>query len=136
MPDWVKDLLREGATAVVSGMIPSTTKWWSKLLPFINTQVPAELSLVGTLLAVVLGLFVCVESQRRPATPQDPIFARRLAGVGIIVAIIGLFVMLLMTSDLVTFGPRVDVFVNKVGYILFVVFLGAPIGYYIGRVGV
>jgi hypothetical protein len=133
MPDWLKDRIKEVLSAIVSGVMPAGTWKWSQILPFVNSQVAADLSVVAGILAVILALVVCVYSRlpRPPSPPSQSSTIVAFAGLG--VAILGLLALVFLTGDLITIDPGWESFANRVAYLFLVVAVGAPIGWTASR---
>jgi len=138
IPEWAKDRAKELVSALVSalvsGAIPIGTVRLSKLLlPFVNSQVPADLGLVSALLSIILALIVCVYA-RYPRPPDRPgTSATVLAFSGLVLAICGLFTMVILTNNPGLLSPDLESLLNRAGYIFFFVWAGAPIGYFVSR---
>ncbi|WP_042778876.1 hypothetical protein [Sinorhizobium fredii] len=133
MPDWIKDRIKEGLSALVSAALPASNLGSVKIPPFINSQVIVDLWLVACILAVVVGLLSCIHA-RFPAPPAPASKSSLLIALGgLVVCCAGLFTMLFFVFKLASIDPGWEVFITYLGYCCFIVGAGAPIGWIISR---
>lgn len=133
MPDWISDLIKQGASSLVTAAIPIVMNGKFFQLPFVNPQVPADLWLASALLAFV-GSFLSY-GLARPGAPPQP--ASRVsisfAIVSFLLGVFGLIAIIFMTSRLISIEPGWESFMTRIAYVLFFVGLGPPLGWALGR---
>src|ERR1700722_12339271 len=127
MPDWVKDRLKEALSLILSGLVPAGTLKWPQILPFVNSQIAADLSVSAGIFAVIVGLFSCVYARLpRPPAPATPASVV-VAMIGLGASLVGLLAMVFLTSKLVPIDPGWESFAIRVAYLLLVIGAGAPL---------
>jgi hypothetical protein len=98
MPDWLKEILKQGGSALVSGALP-VISGKAPILPFLNPQIAADLWAITALFAVVASLFSY--NLARPTTTPASTPSITLAAIGLAGGIAALFVMIVINYGLV-----------------------------------
>jgi Na+/H+ antiporter NhaD/arsenite permease-like protein len=132
--DLWKDRFKELLSTLISAAVSAGAwQWSSKMLPFINPQIPADLGLVSLFVAIFVAYFICAYS-REPRPPSPPSkSSKALAFTGLAAAIIGLVVMVFLSQQVVPLDPNLEALAIRLAYLSFVIGLGAPLGWGISR---
>ena len=135
MPDWIKDLLKQGISSLFTAAFPTATNPNVFKLPFINPQVPEDLWGITAILTFVAS-FLTYPLARPPAgTPTPPAsgISIFLAVGGLLLALLGLLAILFITGKLVAIEPGWESYLNRIAYVLLFVGMGPPLGWGLAR---
>jgi hypothetical protein len=124
MPDWAKEILKQGGSALVSGALPFISGK-VPILPFLNPQIAADLWGITALFAVVASLFSY--NLVRPTTTPASKLSVVLAAMAFAVAILALFGMIVI-SDGWVLGTYL-----RMAYVLCFVSVAFTVGWGAGR---
>ncbi|WP_156527094.1 hypothetical protein [Bradyrhizobium sp.] len=138
MPDWIKDLLKQGLSSLSAAAIPSATNPKIFQLPFLNPQVSADLWLIVAVLTFIASFMTYGFARPPSGLPAGTLspatrFSILFAIAGFVVALVGLLALLFITQRLMSFDPGWESFLVRVAYITMFVGMGPPLGWSLGR---